>query len=155
MHCYNILVILQAYVVYNWYLIDVLLDLFNSRSQKRIALVSHDTIEVKNKRRSERVILRVAVVVSVGTYDGNDTSEPTFTQVVNAHGGLLTLRMELFTGQKFVLKNLKMGIARECSVVRTEKSATSEFLVAFQFETPTPDFWPITFPPKDWQALEA
>ncbi len=118
-------------------------------------MIPNETVEVKNKRRSERVILRVAVVVSVGTYDGNVMSEPTFTQVVNAHGGLLTLKMDLFAKQKFVLKNLKMGIARECSVVRTEKPATSEFLVAFQFETPTPDFWPITFPPKDWQALEA
>jgi hypothetical protein len=123
--------------------------------QKRPLVIPNETVEVKNKRRSERVILRVAVVVSVGTYDGNVMSEPTFTQVVNAHGGLLTLKMELFARQKFVLKNLKMGIARECSVVRTEKSATSEFLVAFQFETPTPDFWPITFPPRDWQALEA
>jgi hypothetical protein len=83
--------------------------------QKRPLVIPNETVEVKNKRRSERVILRVAVVVSVGTYDGNVMSEPTFTQVVNAHGGLLILKMELFARQKFVLKNLKMGIARECS----------------------------------------
>jgi hypothetical protein len=81
-------------------------------------------------------------------------SEPTFTQVVNAHGGLLTLRMELLAEQEFLLKNLKTGMSRRCGVVRTEKSANNEFLIAFQFATPAPDFWPITFPPKDWQALE-
>jgi len=118
-------------------------------------MLSDDPVDVKNKRRSERVILRVAVVVSVGRYGGNLLSEPTFTQVVNAHGGLLTLRMELVAEQKFILKNLKTGMARHCGVVRTEKSAGNEFLVAFQFATPSPDFWPITFPPKDWQALEA
>jgi hypothetical protein len=121
---------------------------------KRCFVIPNVPVEVKNKRRSERVILRVGVVVSVGAYGGNITSEPTFTQVVNAHGGLLTLRMELLAGQKFLLKNLKTGMSRRCGVVRTEKSANNEFLIAFQFATPAPDFWPITFPPKDWQALE-
>ena len=59
--------------------------------------------------------------MSVGTYGGNITSEPTFTQVVNAHGGLLTLRMEPFAGQKFVLKNLKTGMSRRCGVVQDGK----------------------------------
>jgi len=114
--------------------------------------MSPDTVEVKNKRRSERVILWVAVVVSVDFYDGKVISEATVTQVVNAHGGLLSLRMELPSEQKFLLKNLKTGMIRECSVVRTERSDNSELLVAFQFATPSPDFWPIVFPPKDWQA---
>jgi hypothetical protein len=118
-------------------------------------VISNETVAVKNKRRSERVILRIAVVVSAATYDGTAVIEPTFTQVVNAHGGLLTLRMKLFVGQKFLLKNPMTAISRECSVVRTEESANNEFLVAFQFATPAPDFWPITFPPKDWQAVES
>jgi hypothetical protein len=118
-------------------------------------VTSIDTVEVKNKRRSERVILRVAVVVSVDLSDGKIISEPTFTQVVNAHGGLLALRMELVSQQTFILKNLKTGMARQCSVVRTERSEDNEFLVAFQFATPAPDFWPIIFPPKDWQALDS
>jgi hypothetical protein len=89
----------------------------------RLLVIPDETVEIKNKRRSERVILRVGVVVSVGTYGGNIMSEPTFTQVVNAHGGLLTLRMELLAEQKFLLKNLKTGMSRRCGVVRTEKSA--------------------------------
>jgi hypothetical protein len=116
--------------------------------------MSPTTVKVQNKRRSERVILRVAVVASIGLYDVTIISEPTFTQVVNAHGGLLTLRMELFAEQKFLLNNLKTGITRQCSVVRTEKPADSEFLVAFQFTIPSPDFWRIKFPPRDWQPQE-
>jgi hypothetical protein len=122
---------------------------------KRFLLTSNDTVAVKNKRRSERVILRVAVLVSVDLPDGNVISEPTFTQVVNAHGGLLTMGIELISQQKFILKNLKTGMARQCSVVRTERSDDNEFLVAFQFATPAPDFWPIVFPPKNWHALES
>jgi hypothetical protein len=110
-----------------------------------------ETIEIKNKRRSERVILRVAVEVSVEFYDGKAISEATVTQVVNAHGGLLSLRMEVESQQRFLLKNLRTGKVRECSVVRTEKASNSEQLVAFQFTIPSPDFWPIVFPPKDWQ----
>jgi hypothetical protein len=113
--------------------------------------MSPDAVEVKNKRRSERVILTVAVLVSVDFYDGKAISEATVTQVVNAHGGLLTLRMELVAEQRFLLKNLKTGMVRQCSVVRTEKSGNSELLLAFQFATRAPDFWPIVFPPKDWR----
>jgi hypothetical protein len=121
---------------------------------EKVPMTSHDTVEVKNKRRSERVVLRVAVVVSVDFYDGKVISEATVTQVVNAHGGLLTLRMELPSEQRFVLKNLKTGMVRECSVVRMERSGNSELSVAFQFATPAPDFWPIVFPPKDWGLQE-
>ena len=37
--------------------------------------------------------------------------ETTFTQVFNAHGGLLTLRMKLFVDQEFILKNSKTASA--------------------------------------------
>jgi len=117
--------------------------------------MSAGTVEVKNRRRSERVILRVAVVVSVGLDDGNVMRETIYTKVVNAHGGLLTLQMELVSDQKFMLSNPKTEMAGQCSVVKTERSANSELLVAFQFATPAPDFWPITFPPKDWQGQES
>jgi hypothetical protein len=112
-------------------------------------------VDGKNTRRSERVLLTVAVVVSVALDDRKVVSEPTFPQIFNAHGGLLTLRMKLVTGQRFLLENLKTGKVRQCSVVRTEESANNELLVAFQFATPAPDFWPIVFPPKDWRVPES
>ena len=87
-------------------------------------------------------MLRVAVVASIDFYDGKVISDPTFTQVVNAHGGLFTLRKAVASEQKFPLKNLNTGMVRQCSVVRTERDNT-ELLVAFQFATPAPDFWPI------------
>jgi hypothetical protein len=48
-----------------------------------------ETVEIKNKRRSQRVILGVAVMVSADSHDGKVISEATVTQVVNVHGGLL------------------------------------------------------------------
>jgi hypothetical protein len=100
-------------------------------------------------------MLRVPVLVSTDTSEGIVAEEATHTEVVNAHGGLLGLEMEIFTGQEFVLTNSKTGMSRECSVVRTQQSQTRRgLLVAFQFGTPSPDFWPIVFPPKNWQAVE-
>jgi hypothetical protein len=117
---------------------------------------STETSNIANRRRSERVMLKVPVVLSTHSADGIVTEEKTSTQVVNAHGGLLGLQMEISVGQLFLLTNSKTGIARECTVVRTQESPSAPGrLVAFQFTAPTPDFWPIVFPPKDWQSLES
>jgi hypothetical protein len=56
--------------------------------------------------------------------------------------------MEVESEQNFLLKNLKTGKVRECSVVRTERAGNSEHLVAFQFANPSPDFWPSYFPQR-------
>ena len=39
-----------------------------------------------------------------------------------------------------------------CRVVRVEDEGLDFFKVAFEFDRPAPDFWPITFPPADWVA---
>lgn len=120
--------------------------------------MDHSTVTTNgaNRRRSERVMLKVPVVLSIHSADGIVTEEKTSTQVVNAHGGLLSLQMEISVGQLFLLTNSKTGIARDCTVVRTQQSpSTPGLMVAFQFAAPAPDFWPIVFPPKDWQARES
>jgi hypothetical protein len=120
--------------------------------------MDHSTVPTNdtNRRRSERVMLKVPVVLSIHSADGIVTEEKTSTQVVNAHGGLLSLQMEISVGQLFLLTNSKTGVARDCTVVRTQQSpSTPGLIVAFQFAAPAPDFWPIVFPPKDWQALES
>jgi len=117
--------------------------------------IKPEAIDGANRRRSERVMLKVPVHLSVTSSDGIVTEETTYTQVVNAHGGLLDLEMEIFAGQLFLLTNSKTGVIRECSVVRTQQSPTRGLLVAFQFASPSPDFWPVVFPPKDWQSLES
>src|ERR1700686_1867821 len=116
--------------------------------------ITPETADGANRRRSERVMLKVPVHLSVTSSEGIVTEESTSTQVVNAHGGLLDLEMEIFAGQIFLLTNSKTGVIRACSVVRTQQSLAKRLLVAFQFATPSPDFWPVVFPPKDWQALE-
>jgi hypothetical protein len=108
-----------------------------------------------NKRRSHRVVLTVSVVVSVRTMDGRVNSEKAKTQVVNAHGGLLISELHVVTGQEFDLTNPKTGVTKRCRVVRAEESDDQGFSVAFQFDEPAANFWPVRFPPSDWAAVES
>jgi PilZ domain len=105
-----------------------------------------------NRRRSERVMLQIPVVVQAKTTDGKDVRENTQTVVVNAHGGLLKLKMEVKTGQPILLINERAKLQQGCHVVRVETSEAGNSAVAFEFDQPTPQFWPIVFPPADWAA---
>jgi len=103
-----------------------------------------------NRRRSERVMLQVPVVVEIKTRDGKDVRENTQTVVVNAHGGLLKLKTEVKAGQPILLINERAQLQQACRVVRVETSEAGHSAVAFEFDQPTPHFWPIVFPPSDW-----
>ena len=105
-----------------------------------------------NRRRSERVMLQVPVIVKTKTRRGESIEEETQTQVVNAHGGLMKLKMEVQAGQPIVLVNTKTKMEQNCRVVRVEspQGTGGSFAVAFEFDKPAPHFWPITFPPADW-----
>jgi hypothetical protein len=103
-----------------------------------------------NRRRSERVMLQVPVVVQTRTRDGKEVREETQTVAVNAHGGLLRLHMEIKAGQPIVLINERSKMQHGCRVVRVETSETGYSAVAFEFDQPAPQFWPIVFPPADW-----
>lgn len=107
--------------------------------------------EVANRRRSERVMIQLAVTVLAETPERVKVREEASTLVVNAHGGLLKLKMELLAGQPLTLINPKNGIKQSCRVVRIEQPSPDYFAVAFEFDHPSPKFWPIVFPPKDWE----
>jgi hypothetical protein len=96
----------------------------------------------ENRRRSERVILRMSVLVVAENEE----------QVVNAHGGLLRMRQHLHVGQSFLLNNPQNSMETSCRVVRTEEDGLDFFRVAFEFDRPTANFWPVVFPPADWVA---
>jgi hypothetical protein len=108
-----------------------------------------------NRRRSERVILQVPVAVQARAHNGKETREQAHTSVVNAHGGLMKLKMTLQAGQPITLINEKTKAQQGCRVVRVETSEAGMSAVAFEFDQPAPHFWPITFPPADWSQPAA
>ena len=106
----------------------------------------------ENRRRSERVMLRMTVVVLAEDEERKPIHEETQTQVVNAHGGLMLTRAKLHVGQSFILMNPRSGMEAPCRVVRSEEQGLEFYQIAFEFDEPYPNFWPVVFPPADWKA---
>ena len=68
----------------------------------------------ENRRRSERVVLRMSVLVVAENEDRKQIEESAETQIVNAHGGLLRMRQHLHVGQSFLLHNLQTSKDMSC-----------------------------------------
>ncbi len=96
-------------------------------------------------RRSERVILRVPVLVRGLQADATPFEETTATVVVSAHGALITLASTVHLGQSLRLTNKLSNEEVVCSVVflETQEATTA---VGVEFARPAPDFWPVSFP---------
>jgi hypothetical protein len=92
------------------------------------------------------------VTVIADDTERNSRQEEAMTQVVNAHGGMLKMKMDVQLGQPMLLINPKNNEEQKCRVVRVDDSSSEYFAVAFEFDSPNPQFWPIVFPPSDWNA---
>jgi hypothetical protein len=109
-----------------------------------------ETQEAKNRRRSERVLLNMAVQVLAENEERRQIRIEAKTLVVNAHGGLMEMTEHLHVGQSFLLTNPATGSEMSCRVVRVDETGIEHFHIAFEFDRPAPKFWPVTFPPADW-----
>jgi hypothetical protein len=105
-----------------------------------------------NRRRSERVMLQMKIKVIAEDIERKPREEEALTQVVNAHGGLLRLRMHVHVGQPMLLVNPHNKLEQNSRVVRVEDISPEFFSVAFEFDQANPKFWPVIFPPADWGA---
>ena len=110
--------------------------------------------EPRNRRRSERVLLQVAVIIGMKTPEGNEISQDGYTLAVNAHGGLLETGLRVQAGQEVFLANPRTGTREPCRVLHVRRSGGAAFAVTFEFERRAAQFWPILFPPGDWAADE-
>jgi len=97
-------------------------------------------------------VLRVPLQLSAKMPDGKRINIEGYSLVVNAHGGLLDVGMELLRGQHIILNNPGTEKAATGTVLRAEGLQDGRFSVAFEFEFPAPSFWPVVFPPTDWTS---
>jgi len=111
-------------------------------------------VDLQNRRRSQRVLLQVAVLIAVETSEGSRVRAQAFTQVVNAHGGLLDAPFRMAAGQRLTLINPQSGKEADCRVVRVDDPSDGYFPTAFEFDERSPHFWPISFPPVDWGVTQ-
>ena len=102
------------------------------------------------ERRSQRVMLKVSVVVLTQGADNKRVSEETRTVTVNAHGAMILLGMKVSVGQLLTLRNSRTGEEASCRVVYLSPYQSEKREVGVDFMKPCPRFWRISFPPPDW-----
>jgi len=107
----------------------------------------------KNRRRSQRLILRVPVVAYQAISRGQSFSEVTYTLVISAHGALINLESKIAPDKSVLLKHAISGEEQECRVVYTRGSSiVGPTEVGLEFRQPAPYFWNIAHPPTDWMS---
>jgi PilZ domain len=105
---------------------------------------------IHNRRRSQRVLLRIPIAVIATGPDKKMAREQTFTSVVNAHGALIALDLPVRLGQVVILQNPETNEEQSCRVVRVSPGREGKPEVGLEFLKPSPNFWRIAFPPSDW-----
>ena len=102
------------------------------------------------QRRSQRVMLKVTVVVLAQGSDNKLVSEVTRTVTVNAHGAQVLLGLKVSIGQLLTLRHSGTGEEVSCRVVYLRPHQSDKREVGVEFMKPSPGFWRISFPPPDW-----
>jgi PilZ domain-containing protein len=101
-----------------------------------------------NRRRSQRVLMKIPVRVSGQNALGSSFEEETQTLAVSAHGALILFSTRVNKGQRLTLSNVQTKAALECVVAHIRQG--HDFQVGVEFMLPTPTFWHVAFPPRDW-----
>ena len=102
------------------------------------------------QRRSQRVIVKVSVMVLAEAANNKAVSEETHTVTVNAHGAMILLALKVSIGQLLNLRNARTGEEIACRVVYVSPHESEKRQVGVDFMKPCPRFWRISFPQPDW-----
>ena len=103
-----------------------------------------------NRRRTQRVLMRVRIRVSSQNMRASKFDEQTHTLAVNAHGASILLLASVKNGQRLKLVNEATGSAAECIVAYVGQRLQDRIEVGVSFVLPNPKFWHVVFPPHDW-----
>ena len=100
----------------------------------------------KERRRTVRVAITVALTVRWEAPSGDVFSVKTQSQSVSQGGGLCVLEEPVVVGQLLQLVNQNSGEAVEARVVTVRKARDSKTYVGFEFVVPNTNFWRMHFP---------
>ena len=103
-----------------------------------------------NRRRSQRVLMKIPVRVSSRAGAASFLEEDTYTLAISAHGALIVVAAPVYRGQRFTLSNIQTKAALECIVAHVDKIPGEQTRVGVEFMMPNQTFWRVAFPPKDW-----
>ena len=105
---------------------------------------------IPNRRRSQRVLLRLPILIVARGADNQHVSENAFTTNVNVHGALILTSMRVELGQKILIRNTDTLEEQFFKVIHVTPAAEGKSEVGIEFLKPAPKFWRISFPPDDW-----
>src|SRR6202522_4772740 len=108
-------------------------------------------VATDDRRRGQRVFLRVRASIHVAL-QGKQTTFDATTVSVSHNGALLVLKQSLPITTKLVLEHAGTKEPVACKVIRSAQSMPEGFHTPIEFESPSPNFWHIAFPPADWRA---
>jgi hypothetical protein len=103
--------------------------------------------------KSQRVLLRVRANIHVAV-KGKPTTLQASTVSVNPQGALVLLKEALPAETRLVLEHSSTREKIACRVARAAKEMPEGFHVPVEFDSPSPGFWKIDFPPVDWRPEE-
>jgi len=102
------------------------------------------------RRRSQRVLMQVAVRVRGNDTQGKNFEEETSTLAINAHGALVLLQARITSGSRVHLQHNGTKEEQECHVAFLGPVRSGKAEVGLEFSEPRPGFWRVAFPPEDW-----
>ena len=105
---------------------------------------------IPNRRRSQRVFLRLPILIIARGADNLHVSENAFTTNVSAHGAMLLLTMRVALNQKILIRHIETLEEQFVRVVHVTPAAENKSEVGVEFLKTAPKFWRISFPPDDW-----
>jgi PilZ domain-containing protein len=120
------------------------------RKSSAVAAGSSQTLAGEERRRSQRVLLRVRANIHVAL-QGKPTTFDTTTLSVNSHGAMIILKQNLPPDTRLVLEHSGTKERVPCKVIRTARENPEGFQIPIEFDSPAPNFWGIAFPPSDWR----
>ena len=105
-----------------------------------MAQSTNTSISTGARRRSQRVLMQVAVRIRGTDAQGKTIEEETETLAINAHGALVLLESRLTSGSKVQLQHKKTQEEHECHVAFLEPSTLrAKRKSELEFSTHAPD----------------
>lgn len=115
------------------------------------AISTRHRISTDEKRRTQRVLLRVRANIHVAL-EGKETTFEVNTVSVNPHGALLVMGQKLPSDTRLVLEHGGTKERIACKVIHSPRESPEGFHIPIEFDSPAPGFWRIAFPPADWRS---
>ena len=111
-------------------------------------------LATEDRRRSQRVIIRVPVTI-LTTENGQSVRTSGKTIEVNAQGAMVACARSFDSSTTIEVLNERTGERITSRVTRAPRESTEGFVVPVEFTAPSVNFWQITFPPANWKAPES